>query len=198
MMHSLLQPARYALPGQINPHYSGWSKPQLPGFRHHQFGVGLIEVLLAVVLLSIGFLAAARMQVEGMRYSQSAYALSQAKFMATDMTERMRANRAGLDSGAYDNLTTAAGTSEPLCLTAGTSCSSADIAQADLHAWSRNLYAADSDTEFVALLPGSSAVSAQGTVGFDAAAQVWAVTVQWSEHIDGSDQKREITLQVIR
>lgn len=166
--------------------------------RHHQRGIGLIEVLLAVVLLSIGFLAAARMQVEGMRYSQSAYALSQAKFMATDMTERMRANRAGLDNGAYNALTTAAGTSEPLCLTAGTSCSTADIAQADLHAWSRYLHAADSDTEFVALLPSSSTVSAQGTVVYDAATKVWTVAVQWSEHIDGSDQQRNVALQVIR
>ena len=47
----------------------------------HQSGVGLLEVLIALIILSFGFLATARMQVEGMRYSQGAYNLSQAKFM---------------------------------------------------------------------------------------------------------------------
>ncbi|MEE9320309.1 MAG: type IV pilus modification protein PilV [Granulosicoccus sp.] len=197
MMCSLLQTSQYASTDQEETHCAGHVKPLLIA-NHHQRGVGLIEILLAVVLLSIGFLAAARMQVAGMRYSQSAYALSQAKFMTTEMTERMRANRAGLDSGAYDAMVTLGSTSEPLCLTAGTSCSAADIALADLHAWSRYLYAADNDAEFVALLPSSSAIAAQGSVTFDAAAQVWNVTVRWSEYIDGSDQQREVALQVVR
>jgi len=46
-------------------------KRHTPRNLTRQKGVGLIEVLLAVIILSIGFLAAARMQVEGIAANQA-------------------------------------------------------------------------------------------------------------------------------
>jgi type IV pilus assembly protein PilV len=65
-----------------------------------QSGVSLIEVLVAVVLLSIGLLGLAGLQASGMRVGQSSIHRSQAAQLAHDMIERMRANVA--DAGAYN------------------------------------------------------------------------------------------------
>ena len=64
---------------------------------YFQQGIGLIEILIAVLLVSIGFLAAAQMQVHSMRFSQSAYHQSQAYYLATSMIARIRSNtKAGI------------------------------------------------------------------------------------------------------
>ena len=164
--------------------------------RRNESGIGLLEVLLAVILLSIGFLATARMQVEGMRYSQGAYSLSQAKFMVLDMTERMRANRAGMRGDVYKGKTTAAGTTNPTCITSSSSCSPADIATADLHAWSQNLHPVAGSTGFTPLLPSSAAIPARGSITYDAAEGSYSVSVQWSEMVNGTDTLQNLAVKV--
>lgn len=162
----------------------------------HQSGVGLLEILIAVILLSIGFLAAARMQVEGMRYSHDAYTLSQARFMVMDMTERMRVNRDALQGNAYRGKSTRAGTANPSCVINETPCSPADIATADLHAWSLNLHAPDGDSDFIPILPSSENIPAIGSITFDAAEGAYVVSVQWSENIKGIDSARSLAVRV--
>ena len=162
----------------------------------HQSGIGLLEVLIALIILSFGFLATARMQVEGMRYSQGAYNLSQAKFMVLDMTERMRVNRAGMQGDDYKGQSTQAGTSDPGCVTDGTACSPSDIALADLHAWSRNLHAPSGTTNFTPLLPGTTSTPAKGSISFDAAEGAYTVTVQWTETISGTDALQSLSVKV--
>lgn len=161
-----------------------------------QAGIGLLEVLVAVILLSVGFLAAARMQVQGMRFSQDAYTLSQAKFMVLDMTERMRVNRDALKGDAYKAMTTRSGTSNPACIANETPCTPADIATADLHAWSQNLYAPDGASDFTPLLPSSTNIPATGTITYDAAEGAYGVAVQWSETLNGSDTPRSLSVKV--
>lgn len=63
-----------------------------------QRGAGLIEVMIALLVLAIGLLGFAAMQTQGISQGQKAYLHSQAMFAAQDMVERMRANPAGLDS----------------------------------------------------------------------------------------------------
>jgi len=61
-----------------------------PGRRQH--GVGLVEVLVAVVVLSIGLLGLAGLQASGMRVGQSSIHRSQAAQLAYDMVDRLRVN----------------------------------------------------------------------------------------------------------
>jgi len=68
--------------------------------RRRQAGLSLIEVLVAVVLLSIGLLGLAGLQASGMRVGQSSIHRSQAAQLAHDMIERMRADVA--HAGAYE------------------------------------------------------------------------------------------------
>lgn len=58
-----------------------------------QRGVGLIEILVTVLILGIGLLGVAGLQLKSMQYNHSAYLRSQASFLAYDMIDRMRANR---------------------------------------------------------------------------------------------------------
>ena len=167
-----------------------------PGRPGPERGVSLVEVLLAVVVLSAGFLAAARLQVQSLATSQNAYALSQAKLMALEMGERLRANRAGVRAGLYDGLVTAAGTAPPACLADATGCSPAAIRDADRHAWSRRLHAVDADPGFVALLPSADGIDARGSVARVAGSDVRVVSVAWAERTAAGPERREVAVRV--
>jgi len=104
-----------------------------------QAGVSLVEVLVAVVLLSIGLLGLAGLQAGGMRVGQSSSHRSQAAQLAQDMIERVRA---GFDGAAAYNL--ALGDAAPPC---------AGIAACDLGDWRQRLRA---------LPAGSGAVTVAG------------------------------------
>ena len=70
-------------------------------------GFSLIEVLVALLVLSVGLLGMAILQVQGLKYNTNSYQRTQATFLAYDIIDRMRANKVGADAGAYC-LTTAA------------------------------------------------------------------------------------------
>ncbi len=101
-------------------------------------GFTLIEVLIAVLVLSIGLLGLAALQTSGLGMNHSAYLRSQATILAADMADRMRANRAGLS--AYDNTGTTAPTAVAGC-TSTAGCNSTQLAQDDMAAWAADVAA---------------------------------------------------------
>ena len=62
----------------------------------HQKGVGLVEVLTALILLSIAVLGFVALQIRAVTASNEASMNIQATNIARDLAERMRMNRAGL------------------------------------------------------------------------------------------------------
>ena len=68
-------------------------------------GVGMIEVLIAVVLLAFGMLGIAALQMAALRSSQSSLQRSQATISTYAILDAMRANRDEARVGRY-NLTT--------------------------------------------------------------------------------------------
>lgn len=73
----------------------------MPRTTHTQKGATLIEVLVAMVILSIGLLGLAGLQATSIQSNQGAYYRSQATILAADITDRMRANRKAARAGAY-------------------------------------------------------------------------------------------------
>ncbi|MBU6959402.1 type IV pilus modification protein PilV [Pseudomonas sp. CVAP len=57
-----------------------------------QDGMTLIEVLVALLILSVGLLGAAATQLNALKYTDSSLMTSQASFIAYDMMDRIRAN----------------------------------------------------------------------------------------------------------
>ncbi|GAB6067345.1 hypothetical protein JCM13664_06630 [Methylothermus subterraneus] len=70
-------------------------------------GFTLLEILIAVLVLAIGLLGLAGLQTTGLHSNHSASLRTQATLLAYDMTDRMRANRAGFQGGFYNNPTPA-------------------------------------------------------------------------------------------
>ena len=94
-----------------------------------QNGFGMVEVLAAVLVLSIGLLGLAALQSNSLKSNQVAYQRSQVNFLAYDMIDRMRANRGMAIDGDYN---IAFGGDLP---------AGADVAAADLGEWVNNIEA---------------------------------------------------------
>lgn len=92
-------------------------------------GVGLIEVLIAVLVLAVGLLGIAAMQATALRNSQSALERSIAVTQSYAILDAMRANQAVASIGGYD---------------LGMTCAppaTGTLAQTDLHDWITGLQA---------------------------------------------------------
>lgn len=62
--------------------------------KNHQAGMTLIEVLIATLILSVGVLGLAGVQLNALKHTDSALMATQASFIAYDMLDRVRANSA--------------------------------------------------------------------------------------------------------
>lgn len=62
------------------------------GSKGLQQGMTLIEVLVALLILTVGLLGAAAVQINALKYTDSSRMTSQASFIAYDMMDRIRAN----------------------------------------------------------------------------------------------------------
>jgi len=137
--------------------------------QRRQGGFTLLEILIAIVILSIGLLGLAGLQATGLKNNYSAYQRTQASLLANEMLDRIRANRQGLEAGAYDNVDSTV-TSDPGCITSG--CSPAQMALHDAHDWATRL----SD-----LLPAG-----RGRVSGAGGNSIFTITVMWDDERTGA------------
>lgn len=76
--------------------------PSNPAPRARLRGMTLIEILVAIVVLSIGLLGLAGLQLKGIQVNQGSTYRSQAAILVEDVADRMRADRAGTLAGTYN------------------------------------------------------------------------------------------------
>lgn len=60
--------------------------------NRRQAGFSIVEVLVALIVLSVGMLGIASLYVDSLRAGRTALLRTQAVFLATDMADRIRAN----------------------------------------------------------------------------------------------------------
>jgi type IV pilus assembly protein PilV len=101
-----------------------------------QRGVGLIEVLVALLVLSLGLLGVAAMQAAALRNNHSAAERSMAAMLSHSIIESMRANRAAALSGAYNLTLPESGCAIP---------SGGSLAQNDLRSWLQAMVLRDTE-----------------------------------------------------
>jgi type IV pilus assembly protein PilV len=100
--------------------------------RRHA-GYTLLEVLIALLVFSIGLLGLAAMLVSAVKGNHQAYHHSQAVFVAEAMSDGMRANLEAVNADSYNTggyITTYAGG-------ACTVCTAPQLAARDLAAWAQ-------------------------------------------------------------
>lgn len=124
-----------------------------------QSGFTLLEVLVAMLVLSIGLLGLAGLMGSSMRNNQSAFHSTQATWLAYDILDRMRANSVVALAGGY---TTAMSTA-----TCSTTAPTGTVAAQDIGSW-KNMIAC-------ALPEGRGAITVTPTNR-----QV-RITVQWND-----------------
>jgi type IV pilus assembly protein PilV len=141
-------------------------------------GFSMVEVLVSLLILSIGLLGMVALQARAIQENQGAYLRSQASIETYDILERMRANKAAAEAGAYN---IAMGV---------TKISSSDaMAKIDLNDWVTGL--------------STSLPSGKGSISCSAAS--CTVAVQWFDNavnddtnndkvVDDKDKYQTITL----
>lgn len=100
--------------------------------KNSQRGFTLLEVLVALVITSIGLLGLAGLMVSSLKNNQSSAMRSQAAWLAYDIVDRMRANRA---------VALPAGGASPYVIAIGASPTGTGTAVSDLTTWRANLAA---------------------------------------------------------
>ena len=128
-------------------------------------GFTLIEVLIAVLVLSIGLLGLASLQMNALRNNQNSYYRTVATILANDFADRIRSNAAGVAANGYNAITRTSITTAPNCTAA--TCSPSAIRDLDVAQWY---------TELGSQLPAGTA-----TVTGAGAGTIFTVTVMWDD-----------------
>lgn len=106
-------------------------------------GFSLLEVLISLVIMSVGLLGIAGLMTGTLKTNDSADMRTQATAMAYNIIDRMRANTAGVTDGDYVMAMPAApstATSLPAsCTGAGAGCTTTTLATYDLDQWEYEL-----------------------------------------------------------
>ncbi len=162
-------------------------------YRPPQQGFTLVEVLVALVVLAIGLLGLASLQMMSIKFNSDSYLRTQATTLAYDIADRMRANRTAALSGAYHSPTTADANAKQAAYVAcsggscscyaGGNCNGANLALFDLGTWYQRVELA---------LPGST--ESRPTISYDAATNIATVTINWRERDLAQFQTWEIQL----
>ena len=146
-------------------------------------GFTLMEVLVALAVLSIGLLGMAGMQLFSMKSSHGAYLQSQASYFAYDLIDKMRANPTGFDNGNYDTAISSIPGGFTNCQTTTATCSPDQLATFELTQWKCSLGNYENDPACVAPLNMTSVLPNGDGVVVRSGDDV-TVTVQWQVGIN--------------
>jgi type IV pilus assembly protein PilV len=130
-------------------------------------GFTLVEVLVALVVLSVGLLGMAKMVMVSSHSNDSAYLRSQATALAYQAMDSMRANLSASTANGY--LTTL-GVMPPATVNCSAVCDSPTLALSDVYAWKQHLKNA--------LPAGTGSIATSATFPVIA-----TVVVQWDDSV---------------
>lgn len=129
----------------------------------------MVEVLVALVILTIGLLGIAALHLKSLQSGRTATYRTQAVNLAADLADRIRSNRTA--QASYNTAFTDVVVEAPACFTTF-GCTDAELAASDLSRWKGTL---------AVLLPGGEGqVDVTAPIGAGEPA-TYVVTVRWSE-----------------
>jgi type IV pilus assembly protein PilV len=139
-------------------------------------GFSLLEVMIALLVLSIGLLGLAGLQTFSLKFNHQSYERTQATLLIYDIMDRITANPIAARAGNFDNVPAGsmAATYVALASCQTTGCSTSDLANYDLNSWKLQL-----ETSKV-LAQGTGAVTRLNPG--DLSGCIYDVTVTWVEN----------------
>lgn len=135
--------------------------------QHTQHGFGLVESLVALVVISVGMIGIAALYGQGLGASRTALLRTHAVNLASDMADRIRMNRRG--AASYNG----AGADSNCDAGDNVDCTAAQMAAHDVWAWNQQIGQ---------LLPGGAGV-VQHTA---AVLPTYAITITWQDGAFGA------------
>ena len=146
----------------------------------------MTEVMVAVVVFSIGMLGLARLQLASFSYNHSAYLRSIATVAAYDMADRMRANRIVISGGHYNAPLSPAKNAN--CLAAA-GCTPQQMAGHDIAEWRETLASTLPQGQGMVCIDSSPDDGNFVAPDCDNAGNVYAIKVWWIDERDGSTKR---------
>lgn len=142
--------------------------------RRSNGGFTLVEMLVALIVMSVGMLGIAALYIESMKSNRGASLRTQAVALAYDMADRIRANRL---AGAQYALALGAAPPPAHNCVAGVNCTQNNMAEDDLNRWV---------TSVRAIMPWNGATPPRTAVVFQAAPgigrpDVYQIQITWRE-----------------
>jgi type IV pilus assembly protein PilV len=140
-------------------------------------GFTLIEVLVSLVVLSIGLLGTAKLMLVSSRSNDSAYLRSQATGLAYEILDNIRANQQQAIAGAYSTALTAAPANPGFTCIGAVACTPDNLALYDIYQWKLRLNATSG------LVPAGTLPNGQGSVAITLTGTQTTVviTVTWDD-----------------
>lgn len=132
-------------------------------------GFTLIEVLVSILVLALGLLGLAGLQLTSIKDNVTAYQRSQATQLTYDIIDRIRANSDAVDNYLSTYMKPDVASSKSSCL-AASGCTSEQMAENDLYEWNQAM------RELLPLGTGSISVNAS----------TYTVTIAWDHNRDDS------------
>lgn len=134
----------------------------------------LIEVLVSMLVLSVGLLGLAGLQATSLRNNLSAHHRSQATQLAYDMADRMRVNvedAGNLAASTYITIDPVSGATEKTDCNSAPGCSPAEMAENDIFQWNLGI---------TTILPnGQGAIEVTGSL--------FTITINWDDDKAGNN-----------
>ena len=143
-----------------------------------QNGFTLLEILVTVIIMAIGLLGLAGLQIVSLRANNTAYLRSQAVIQAYDIIDRMRANFPGVVAGGYNSISGIP--TAPDC--ESIVCTPTQMAVYDAQQW---------NTENAGLFP-----SGQGTVTISGNS-TFTIIIAWDDNRDGIVDANDIKFSTV-
>ena len=144
-------------------------------------GFTLIETLVAVLVLALGLLSLAGLQLQTLRYSHSAGLRTTATALTYTLSDQIVANRAQIDSYIISDASTA--TATPACFSAA-GCTAAQLVQADLYMWNEAIQ--NSFPKSGSVPVGTVCLSSNPTAPCDGVLGAYAVKIRWTDDRSGA------------
>lgn len=154
-----------------------------------QKGFSLLEVMVAVVVFSVGLIGLGLLLTASIRANHVGFLHSQATFVAESIADSMRANTIGVWLDAYDGNWSAATPAAAVDCTA-VACTPAQLAARDVAAWGRlvgELLPAGQATVTCTPRAGRPIPDATQLLSAPVYTGTCAIALTWSEQTEGAE-----------